>query len=304
VAASYRVHGLTIRSALPLPELAPGADRADSDSSFDVDVRVASLHDDAAALRAADAVVQVETRTTRFRWEDAGVFVVRDGRELLVDPAPGADPRLVRLGVLGPAMAALLQQLGFLPLHASAVRANGGIVAFLGASGAGKSTLAAALHARGLPAAADDITAVRLGDGLVRATTGFAELKLWPDSVAALGRDPEELPRSEADREKRILSLARDRCAEESLPVRCLYVLADGEHAAIEPLTPAAAFLELVRHSYGVTWLHDASGAPGFRSRAEIARGVRMRRLQRPRDFRLLADVVRCVERDLANDES
>lgn len=298
----YRVHGLTIRSELPLPELVPVADGALDDSAADAEVRLASLGGEVADLQARSASVGVTEREARFLWEDAGALVVRDGREILVEPLPGSDPTLVRLGVLGPGMAALLHQRGFLVLHASAVRMGGAIVAFLGMAGAGKSTLAAMLQRRGLPVVADDMAAVRICDGVARVACGSPQLRLWPDSVRALGGDPGALPRCEPDREKRLYPTVVEQSPEARLALDRLYVLADGDAVEIGRLSPAEAFLELVIHSYGAEWMHDISGRADFSTRAEIARRVPVRRLRRPSGLHVLPDVLDLLERDLADD--
>src|SRR2546421_132869 len=70
-----------------------------------------------------------------------GAFLVRGGREIVVDPAPGVEARVLRLSILGPAFGLLLHQRGRFVLHASAVASGGGVLAFAGGSGWGKSTL-------------------------------------------------------------------------------------------------------------------------------------------------------------------
>jgi hypothetical protein len=301
--AHYRACGLTVRSALSLPELTPWTDGADPACGVDAEIRFAALQGDVADLFARTPSVDVTAREARFFWDDVGAFIVRDGREILIQPLPEIDARLVRLAILGPCMAALLQQRGFLPLHGSAVRIDDEVVAFLGASGAGKSTMAAAFHLRGVPVLTDDIVAVQLRNGRVRAAAGFPQLKLWPDAVAALGGDPEALLCSEPDRDKRIYPVDGERFAHELLPLRCLYVLAESDDGvSIERLPPAEGFLELVSQSYGIGWMHEISGRADFLSRAEIARRVPIRRLRRPSALHLLPEVVAAVERDLAAD--
>ena len=76
----------------------------------------------------------------------AATFLIRGGREIVIDAAPGVEQRLIRLFLLGPALALLLHQRRFLVLHASAVMIDGAAVAFVAEKGMGKSTLAAALH--------------------------------------------------------------------------------------------------------------------------------------------------------------
>src|SRR3989454_2089338 len=54
------------------------------------------------------------------------LFRSREGREIVVEPAPGVDAGTLRLFLLGPVRAVLLHQRGFLVLHASAVVLDGG----------------------------------------------------------------------------------------------------------------------------------------------------------------------------------
>ena len=85
---------------------------------------------------------------------------MRDGNQIVIDAAPDATDRNVRLFLLGSALGALLHQRGLLPLHANAIDLGGGAVAFSGHSGAGKSTIAAWFHDRGHRILADDVCVV------------------------------------------------------------------------------------------------------------------------------------------------
>src|SRR5205085_11497996 len=94
------------------------------------------------------------------RFADAGAFLMRAGREIVVDPAEGVSGDVLRLYLLGPVLALALHQRGWLMLHASAVAMGQQAVAFLGGSGWGKSTMAGVLHQRGHALVADDFVAV------------------------------------------------------------------------------------------------------------------------------------------------
>jgi hypothetical protein len=125
-------------------------------------------------------------------------FLVRHGREVLVQPAPGALPADIRAYLLSPIFSTLCHQAGMYSLHASAVRAGAGVVAFLGDSGAGKSTLAAGLAQRGYAVIADDICLLdpRTSDsGPVLVIPVAPALKLWRSALDHLGTSPESLPR-------------------------------------------------------------------------------------------------------------
>jgi hypothetical protein len=78
---------------------------------------------------------------------------------------------------------------GFVVFHASAVQVHGGVIAVLGKSGQGKSTLAASFAAQGHPLLTDDCLVVRWDEGAEQwlAQPSYQSVRLWPDSVGALG---------------------------------------------------------------------------------------------------------------------
>jgi HPr serine kinase-like protein len=291
---SYRAFGLGIASALPLPELLAGDGRADVEIH-----RSAPLERNSLAPQAT-AATMVAPNEWRLTYDDVGVVTVRDGRTIELAPLRGVSPRIVRLTLLGPAMAVLLHQRGFLVLHASVVEMAGRAVAFLGESGAGKSTLAAALHARGHRLVADDVAAVRIGpEGGPEVYSGFPQLKLWPDALTALGRDAAPLKRVEPGLEKRAHRL-HDGFAERAvLPLAQLHVVEEGPAVELIRLRPREAFLALVTHAYGIQRLDGVSGAEQFHARSEIVERVPAYRLARPWDLSVLSTGVERVEREL-----
>jgi hypothetical protein len=129
-------------------------------------------------------------------------FLVRHGREVLVQPAAGALPADIRAYLLSPIFSTLCHQAGMYSLHASAVRVGEGVVAFLGDSGAGKSTLAAGLAQRGYTLVADDICLLDPRQNAASANSGptlvipvAPALKLRRSALDHLGTRPESLPR-------------------------------------------------------------------------------------------------------------
>ncbi len=289
--ACYTAYGVTIGSELPLPELLPAA------APPEVLIRLGRVA--APPPRPSEqrpfGWTRVAAGCAVIHWNQVATFQVRDGREIVVDPVPGVADAVLRAYLLGSALGVLLQQRGWLTLHASSVAIGGGAVAFLAGSGWGKSSLAAALHARGHPLIADDVTAVQVNDGQPTVAPGFPQLKLWPDAVAALGDAAEGLPRLDPALEKRARRVVAG-FAPAPLPLRQLYVLAPGPAIAIEPLAPRPAFLELVRHSYSARVLAGAAVADHFGQCSRLAGQVAISRLCRPQDLTLLPELARRVE--------
>jgi hypothetical protein len=120
----------------------------------------------------------------------AGRFLVRGGKEILIDLAPSSDHNEVRAWLLGIAFGLLCHQRGITPLHASAVDVAGGCVAFVGESGDGKSTVVAALAQRGYPVICDDVCFLQVGiNEDVQAWPGISRIRLCEDAKEALGYD-------------------------------------------------------------------------------------------------------------------
>jgi HPr serine kinase-like protein len=288
---SYLAFGLGIKSALRLPELLPGDGRADVEIHRSAPLAPNSLGPE------ENADTMVAPNEWRLTYDDVGVLTIRDGRRIELAPLRGVSARTVRLTLLGPAMAVLLHQRGFLVLHASVVEIAGQAIAFLGESGAGKSTLAAALHARGHKLLADDVAAVRIGPNGPEVYAGFPQLKLWPDALGALGRDAKPLPRVEPHFDKRAHRIREGFAQRDAFPLAQLHVVEEGPAVEITRLPLADAFLALVRHAYGIQRLDGVSGAGHFHARSEIVERVPAYRLSRPWDLGMMGTVVERVER-------
>ena len=231
--------------------------------------------------------------------EGVGALVVRGGHEIVVNPLPGVEARVLRPLILSWAFAALLCQQGLLPLHASAVAVAGGAVAFLGESGQGKSTMAAALHARGHGIVSDDMIAVDVKTNCSIAYSSFPQLNLWPDAATVLGDNPETLPLVYPHVEKRIRQSVQG-FTSAPLPLRRIYVLAEGMTHKIEPLRPQQALVELIRHSYSPQIHQSVEVSWHFRQCAGVVNNVPIRSLTRPRYLPAISDLAQLVEEDLA----
>jgi len=284
----YTAYELGIRSEFPLPGLVAAEQGAD-----DVVIRRRRLdHSEQVAMRSS----------TYFLGETAGVgtFLVRHGKEIIVDAAPGVDESLLGTILLGPIMAVLLRQRGLAVLHASGIAINDGAIAFLGKSGWGKSTLAEAFYARGYGVVTDDVMAIRLDGSHPRVSPGSPSIKLFPDAATFFGCDVRDTRSVHSRTEKRAHGVPL-RSPQGSLPIRRMYVLAAGERNEITPIDPREAFVELARNSRAVVLLTDAvSRAAHFRQCGQLAAQVPIVRLSRRPTLTDLPDLVRLIEADLA----
>jgi hypothetical protein len=290
---SYSAYGLIISSELALPELVP------AEGTADLTIRFAELERTNPGT-SVSGYIQATAEAVHLFWKEAGTFLVRGGREILIDSAAGIDERVLRLVVLGPGLGALLYQRGWLTLHASSVDVRGEAVAFMGEKGEGKSTMAAAMCAEGHHLLADDITAVQVtGTDDPSVYPGYPQLKLWPDAVASLGEDPDSLPRLVPIMQKRTRRVIRE-FAVQPLPLRRIYVLGGGDCPEIRSLPPQEALVELIRHTYGRELFRDVETSSHFLRCTSVVNTVPANSLKRPYSLSRLSDLVRLVEEDLA----
>lgn len=298
----YTAYGLGIHSDVPLPELVAAADiRAD------VNIQIGKVDRSPSEIDMGNYRFHMTVEEVYFVWEQLGTFLVRDGKEIIVEPFPGAEDHLIHFPILGMAMALLLHQRGFLVLHASAVAVSGGAVAFLGRRGQGKSTMAAMLYARGHNLIADDLLALDIGGTRSPIVLpGFPQFRLWPEAVAAcLGDDPEVLPRLVSGCEKRARRAA-DRFSQRLLPLRGIYVLSEGLAPELKPLRPQEAIVQLINNSYialvAKPLLQGEGASLHFRQCTSLIKNVPFYCLERPRSLPLLPAVAQLMEEHLAHD--
>ncbi len=294
----YRLFGLTLSCAFPLPELASVA--PPDASTGDITVRYGTHDVDPAT--AQQHLLHYTPAEALFFYPQVGSYAVRHGHTITIDPLPGTNEADIRPLLLGSILGMALSQRGYLVLHASTVVLSQGAVGFMGWKGMGKSVLAAALAHRGYPLLADDITALDVRIDVAESThvpealPGIAHLRLWPDAIAALGDTAGTLPLVHPAVDKRYWSTPQA-VPTQPVPLAGLYVLDTAPEPSITPLPPDQVFVELLRHTYLARWPETAAAAAHhFPLIARLAAQVPVYRLARPRAFEALPDVLRMVE--------
>ncbi len=291
---TYLAYGLIINSELELPELLV------SKGNPDVTIRLGKLTPPTLKPTNSECHCSITPEEAYLWWLEGGTFLVRGGREIIIDPITNVEEKVLRLFLLGAALGLLLHQRNLLVLHASSVAINGGAVAFIGESGMGKSTTAGALQQRGHRILSDDVTAVS-GEKQTQPliVPGFPQLKLWPEAAVSLGSAPETLPLLHPEVEKRHYCV-RESFVPISLPLKCIYVLEEGEKLAIKPLDTAQALAELMNNWYcarfGTAILEAMGISWHFLKCTQLLNHVPIYYLQHPYSLSLLSDVAKLLE--------
>ena len=184
----YWGYGLLIESEIEFPELLPF-----TYEKAQVSIMLGKTPEN---LEGADVLrrvrVQISPKEYLLNVPNIANYYVHSGNTVTVEALPNADDKSIRLFLLSNAMAAIVYQRGMIPLHASAIEINGGLVLFCGESGAGKSTTVSALKQWGYKIFSDDVCVLRYtADGSIEAFSSYPMVKLWEDSYQKLNLDAE-----------------------------------------------------------------------------------------------------------------
>lgn len=283
----FRAYRLLFRASIPIPEML-AADVPDKGSGVtpDVVITVGDFPNDLPNPLRSGAVYQVNATTLLLRVAGVARYLVRDGREIVIDPDPAATPHDIRVYLLGTCLGALLHQRGFLVLHASGVATKRGCVLFAGTSGVGKSTLLAELLARGYQMVVDDVCAVRFdaADKPI-VVPSYPRTRLWADAAARLAIDTTDLPRTRPTWDKFERQVA-DQFSDREARLTHVFHLAgayDGPECSLEQLGPIDAFTTLVDHTYRGVLLDGLNRRTShFELASRTASAVTVIRLRRP----------------------
>ena len=194
----YVIHGLLVRSPIPLPAPVSSSERCD------VVVRWATTTPRQTAARpTGELMAAVGTCESQGYTlvREAGEYALRIGElaefridaamsEITVAAFPHTNPGILSLLLAGNVLATLLTLRGEQVLHASAIALNGRAIAFAGHTGAGKSTLAALFCAEAAALIADDTLRLTWVGEHVLCAGGPAQLRLRPGATVLADRIP------------------------------------------------------------------------------------------------------------------
>jgi hypothetical protein len=231
-----------------------------------------------------------------------GRFLVREGKEILIEQAPASDDDDVRAYLLGAVFGALCHQRGITPVHASAIDVADGGVAFVGASGAGKSTLVAALARRGHEIISDDGCFLQLStNGDVQMWPGVSRIRLWEDAMAALGFDSTAIERVMHGYNKYFVPVRPPRNPIQSRPLRRVYQLHRVPNGIPEVtrLRGADAVEVLMQNSYPPGLAEHLGYQAHFMVCTAMARDIPVFRFSRPWGFAALNQGIELLENHL-----
>jgi len=246
----------------------------------------------------------IEKNFAYLYWHEVGTVLIKDGQEIIVDLIGDIDYKVLRIMLLGAAFGLLLHQRGFIVIHGNSVNINGKGVCFVGNRGFGKSTISAGFHFKGYSLISDDITAIRLNNSSKACLIpGYGRLKLWQDSVEALGLKSQDLSLVHPQYEKREY-LIDGSLSTQPVSLDCIYILDCAEELAIESIPPTEALFKVMQNCYctrfGTEMHKTLSAAEHFHQGSSLLNCSKVFTLKRTNDLTALPQLIELVEQHIA----
>jgi len=291
----YTAYGLIFQSDWEIPELLEGS------GPPDVTLRIGEVPEQLETFTGEPQLYQVDEDQFLLKLDGIASYWVRNGKEIVIQPAPNSLDSEVRLFLFGTCLGVLLHQRGILALHASAIETPQGAVLFTGPSGIGKSTLMSAFLNLGYYMLADDVTGIVLDHaGCPIALPAMPRSKLWSDAVRHLGHDLNTLPRLRPSEDKFELA-ERERFAHCLVPLARIYLLIIGEGVGpeITPLDNMTGFQVVLHNTYRELFLDGLDRRKTHLNlAAATANNARISLLSRPESLLHLDEMVKLIEAD------
>jgi hypothetical protein len=294
----YNAHGLHIASELLCPELKP---IQDSLSEPDVIIRFGDVSDQLVDCVYDDGFSQVKPGAYLLKLDDIAKYLVTGGREIVIQPAVGCPDEVIRLYLFSQGFGTLLHQRGQLILHASAVDTEQGAILFMGASGSGKSTLVAGFLERGYQLLADDLCTIGFsGEQMPQVFPGFAQIRLWNDTIQHLGYDIHTMQRVWHKEDKYTLILSNELTAN-FIPLHAIYLLnpAETQDILVESLGPTEKLKSLLKNVFRAEYVKGLGVQETvFRQISKVLQYSQLKRVTRPRDHFSIEQLIQRLEKD------
>jgi len=296
----YQSYGLRIRSTFRFAELVEGGGGDDVWIEKGTLRKLPRLEPTAIRRYGLEALFGGTSEDAYLRWPGIATLRARRGSRLTVDvDSDQLETGLLGLYTLSEPLGLVLHQRGFLLLHASAVRIGEQAVVFVGAAGVGKSTTAAAFVKSGHTVLADDMVALTINPrGFPILYSACPRIKLSPSAATALGVHPSSLSALVTGYRKR--DLRQDGVFPGGpFPVAQIFVLQEQSGGVnITRMPGVEAFVSLTRFfPCPAAVLRGAALTRQFEHSVALLEHVRVWRLERPKQFEVLRDVVSSVER-------
>ena len=253
-------------------------------------------------------VVRLSEKYYRFRYSDETEFLIdREGNNIWAVWPQTFTIEDMATYLLGPIMGFVLLLRGCISLHASAIAIDDRAIALVGPAGAGKSTTAAAFAELGYSILAEDVVTLDDRGDLFVVQPAYPCIRLWPESVAALYGEHNDLPRLTPNWEKRFLDLTQQpyQFHEEPLSLAAIYLLEERSESSAAPFVKqvpeSKALMSLVANTYATRLMDKVMRAREFETLSRLLKTIPVRQITPHASTSRIPELCRLISEDFEN---
>ena len=306
---NYKAFGLEISSEIELPGMMEGSGKPE----------VKIIQSEVDPFQVSKAEVEgdnylVNGDDVYLWWDEIGKVKISNGELVTVESdkdLESSDELNIIPFLLGPVMALLLHQRGFLVLHGSAVNTGTEAVAFLGHRGNGKSTTAIHLYVEGYPLVADDILAIKFDDeGLPVVYPGYPHVRLSDEAYHHV-KDHTDILTPIRTLAGKVFCDASHQFSPEPVKLEKIYVIekilknnlergkGTENNVQIFVLKSQENLLDLIRHSVANRIFKETTQKENLFQCAQLVNNVNVRRLEIFHSFDTIQDMILVIKGDV-----
>lgn len=289
----YSLHGLNIKTTLPLPLL-------ESDEAIpDLIIRFAELDHDFEKIRECkitnNITLLISENFSVITWKEIKICTIKHNYEIVINPLTGLNDSFLMKIILGSAIPLILQKKGNLVLHANAIKIKNKAALFIGPQGVGKSTISSILVKKGYSPISDDIVNIKVNEKQIPKTfTGISTIKIRQDVIKNLDIYFKSLKKDESN------YYSGNIPSQDSVPIKIIYsVKKNTEDIAIEHISYQKSVMELVKSTlWAATIFNRAELSQNLDQCTNMAKNVPVKILKTKHSFSDIPKLVEIIEDD------
>ncbi len=289
----YSLHGLNIKTAIPLPWL------KSNETIPDLIIRFDELNQDFEKVNqfkiTPNVTVLTSKNTTRIKYRDIDICTVKNNNEIVVNPYTGLKDSFLMKIILGSALPIILQKKGNLVLHANAIKIKDKAAIFIGPQGVGKSTISSVLVKKGYSLISDDIVTIEVNEKQIPQTfNGVSTIDIRQDVVKNLARFLKSSKKDESN------YYSENVQSKDSIPIKKIYsVKKSTDDITIEHISYQKSAMELVKSTlWAATLFNRFELSQNLDQCTQLACNVPVKILKTKHSFSHVPTLVEIIEDD------
>lgn len=217
-------------------------------------------------------------------------FLVQNGNEIIIDKKDESTPNdKIKPYVISHAMAFILYMKNIITLHGATVGDEESAITVIGNSGSGKSTISTGLLKRGYKLIADDVSAIKLEDGVPYVQIAVPHQKFCRDTALKEGYKLEEIECINEVRDKYRVRLGSDKMCSGARKLKGIFEIIPNRKDNTFKIEQAEGLelLKLISSNMFSQYLFNNNSGLSvemFQATLQIAKEVPIYRIYRPLD--------------------